>query len=52
MKKGKRKPDDEVQSQRFVEAAAALDVDTTGQKFREAIKQIAPQRPKPRKQPS
>lgn len=46
MKKEKRKPDDEAQSQRFVETARQLGSDEDGKAFIQTLNVIAPNRQK------
>jgi hypothetical protein len=44
MTKPKPKPDDAVQSARFIEAAKRAEVDRTGEGFEKAFKKIAPEK--------
>jgi len=48
----KAKPDDPVQSARFVEAAKQLGVDESGEAFKRALNTLLPPKGQPRKKPN
>ena len=48
-RKRKTKPDNKAQSERFIEAARALDVDESGQTFKQVVEKLLPAKPAPKR---